>query len=145
MRQFLCLFTHCGLSPAGLRALAEVSRNRTDRPDRIGTTGFEVLGEHQPACTSELILRGPCSGVNLMMVIEPLPKISAPPRCQPDPDVASASSQARRLAGCKRLATGWTTASKDARDSGSNRIESRAALICAEYPAMRVSAKSSAH
>src|SRR5579883_2024451 len=107
MRQFLCLFTHCGLSPAGLRALAEVSRNRTDRPDRIGTTGFEVLGEHQPACTSELILRGPCSGVNLMRVIEPLPKISAPPRCQPDPDVASASSQA---------ASGWLQALVDLMD-----------------------------
>ena len=50
---------------SGLEALAEVSRNRTDRPDGIGTTGFEVLGEHQPACTSELILRGPCTIVNL--------------------------------------------------------------------------------
>ncbi len=38
------------------KALAEVCRNRTDRPDKVGTTGFEVLGGHQPACTSALIL-----------------------------------------------------------------------------------------
>ena len=36
--------------------LAEVCRNRTDRPDRIGTAGFEVPGGHQPTCTSALIL-----------------------------------------------------------------------------------------
>jgi hypothetical protein len=38
------------------RAMAEVSRNRTDRSAGGGPTGFEVLGEHQPACTSVLIL-----------------------------------------------------------------------------------------
>ena len=45
--------------------MAEVCRNRTDRPDRIGTTGFEVPGGHQPACTSALILDGLENGVNV--------------------------------------------------------------------------------
>ena len=50
---------------AARRRLAEVSRNRTDRPDRIGTTGFEVLGGHQPTCTSAMILIACRNGVNL--------------------------------------------------------------------------------
>jgi len=37
--------------------LAEVCRNRTDRPDKIGTVGFEVPGGHQPACTSTAIIQ----------------------------------------------------------------------------------------
>jgi hypothetical protein len=41
----------------GWRYLAEVSRNRTDRSTSGRPTGFEVLGEHQPACTSALILK----------------------------------------------------------------------------------------
>jgi hypothetical protein len=34
--------------------MAEVCRNRTDRPDKIRTAGFEVPDGHQPACTSVL-------------------------------------------------------------------------------------------
>ena len=44
--------------------MAEVSRNRTDRSTRSRPTGFEVLGEHQPACTSVLILNGLLLSVN---------------------------------------------------------------------------------
>ena len=44
--------------------LAEVCRNRTDRPAYGGTTGFEVLGGHQPAGTSGLILGRLCYSVN---------------------------------------------------------------------------------
>jgi len=52
-----CRSVSAGLSQlyAG-KNLAEVSRNRTDRSTRGRPTGFEVLGEHQPACTSALIL-----------------------------------------------------------------------------------------
>ena len=39
-----------------MTSVAEVCRNRTDRPDVIGTAGFEVPDGHQPACTSALIL-----------------------------------------------------------------------------------------
>ncbi len=38
------------------RVLAEVCRNRTDRSTKGRPTGFEVLGEHQPACTSVMSL-----------------------------------------------------------------------------------------
>ena len=44
--------------------MAEVSRNRTDRSTRGRPTGFEVLGEHQPACTSTLILSNFAPSVN---------------------------------------------------------------------------------
>ncbi len=45
-------------SPSGeLNELAEVSRNRTDQSRRARLTGFEVLGGHQPTCTSALILK----------------------------------------------------------------------------------------
>ncbi len=36
--------------------MAEVCRNRTDRPAIDGTTGFEVQGSHQTTCTSDLII-----------------------------------------------------------------------------------------
>ena len=45
--------------------VAEVCRNRTDRPDAIGTAGFEVPDGHQPACTSALILDNFPGRVNL--------------------------------------------------------------------------------
>ncbi len=37
--------------------MAEVCRNRTDRPTQGRTTGFEVQGGHQTTCTSTLIIR----------------------------------------------------------------------------------------
>src|SRR5207247_9894207 len=46
------------------QALAEVCRNRTDRPDKIGTVGFEVPGGHQPACTSKAMIQSGLSRVN---------------------------------------------------------------------------------
>jgi len=42
-----------------------VCRNRTDRPDVIGTAGFEVPDGHQPACTSAVILNDFLGRVNL--------------------------------------------------------------------------------
>ena len=40
-----------------LSPVAEVCRNRTDRPTQGRTTGFEVQGGHQTTCTSALIIR----------------------------------------------------------------------------------------
>jgi hypothetical protein len=58
-------FGRLGLEGLIERILAEVSRNRTDRPDKIGTAGFEAPDGHQPACTSGFILDEGHGVVNL--------------------------------------------------------------------------------
>lgn len=61
-------------------------RSRTDRPARDRPTGFEVLGEHQPACTSALILGGFPWGVNFAALL-----------CTEEPEINIAGSLYVRL------------------------------------------------
>ena len=60
--------SHSPLPTNHCSQVAEVRRSRTDRPPKGRPTGFEVLGEHQPACTSALILNGFLGRVNVTLL-----------------------------------------------------------------------------
>ena len=89
-----------------LSPVAEVCRNRTDRPTQGRTTGFEVQGGHQTTCTSALIIRqlrwtvqqpqavrrGEVGGYNSIRAFQ-----DSGPGCRylPDPSAAQRSPGAR--------------------------------------------------